>query len=418
MIKKINLLLLYFLVINSSFGQVGTSSPYSRFGLGDLQSVINPEYLSLGGGVTGFSDPYYINPYNPATYTSFGVNSFLLSTGGMHTTTNFQNNLDQDITHNTSFSHVTLGFPINHKIGVSIGLLPYSNMGYELDAYDNEFDANFMYSGDGGISKAYIGGAYEISDQLSVGANASYLFGGLNKRKRIIFNDPDFLNTRSNSSINLKGYYYEFGFLFKQNLEEDKSFNFGLTTNNNSELRSKRTDLVETFEFSGNLYELVKDTAVYTIEWGEVVLPQHINAGVSYIKDRKWLLVANYSLQNWSQYKLFNESDNLNNSIKLSTGMQYIPEYNSITKYYKRIIYRLGVSYAETPLEINGNQLNEMILSIGFGLPVKKSRTRYDLSLLFGQRGTIEDNLLQETYIRFGLSVSYDGIWFVKRKYD
>ena len=59
-----------------------------------------------------------------------------------------------------------------------------------------------------------------------------------------------------------------------------------------------------------------------------------------------------------------------------------------------------------------------MILSIGFGLPVKKSRTRYDLSLLFGQRGTIEDNLLQERYIQFGLSVSYDGIWFVKRKYD
>jgi len=40
------------------------------------------------------------------------------------------------------------------------------------------------------------------------------------------------------------------------------------------------------------------------------------------------------------------------------------------------------------------------------------------LSVTLGERGTTENNLLKEQFIKFGLSVSYDGIWFVKRKYD
>jgi hypothetical protein len=59
-----------------------------------------------------------------------------------------------------------------------------------------------------------------------------------------------------------------------------------------------------------------------------------------------------------------------------------------------------------------------MSVSFGFGIPVKKSRTKYDFSCTLGERGTTDDNLIKEQFVRLGLSVSYDGIWFVKRKYD
>jgi len=59
-----------------------------------------------------------------------------------------------------------------------------------------------------------------------------------------------------------------------------------------------------------------------------------------------------------------------------------------------------------------------MSVSFGFGIPVKKSRTKYDVSFTLGQRGTTDNSLLKEQFVKFGLSVSYDGIWFVKRKYD
>jgi len=274
-----------------------------------------------------------------------------------------------------------------------------------------------LYSGDGGLSKVYFGSAYQISNEFSVGINASYLFGGLNRRKKVIFDDASFLHSRSNSKINLKGYYYEVGLLYKKNLTENREVSFGITANNNSEIRAKKGELVETFEYSG-VFELPKDTFENTTEWGYVTLPQYISVGLTYREGKKWLLVADYSLQNWADYTLFDESDNLSNSMRMSGGMEYTPEYNSVTTYYKRMQYRLGASYSNTPLQFDGNQLTEKSISFGFGIPVKKSRTQYDVSVILGQRGTTENNLIKEQFVKFGLSVSYDGIWFVKRKYD
>jgi hypothetical protein len=123
-------------------------------------------------------------------------------------------------------------------------------------------------------------------------------------------------------------------------------------------------------------------------------------------------------MQNWEDYSLFDEGDDLNNSMRISAGLQYTPEFNSVTKYYKRMQYRLGGAYSNTPLTLNDTQLKEMSVSFGFGIPIRTSRTKYDISLTVGQRGTTDNNLIKEQFVRVGLSVSYDGIWFVKRKYD
>jgi hypothetical protein len=154
------------------------------------------------------------------------------------------------------------------------------------------------------------------------------------------------------------------------------------------------------------------------VAWGDVTLPQYISGGLTYSSGDKWLFVADYSMQNWADYSMLDESDNLANSTRISGGMQFTPDFNSITKYYKRMDYRLGGSYSNTPLLFDGNQLQEMSVSFGFGIPVKKSRTKYDFSCTIGKRGTTEGNLIKEQFVRLGLSVSYDGIWFVKRKYD
>ena len=70
---------------------------------------------------------------------------------------------------------------------------------------DDIFGADMLYNGDGGISKVYFGSSLELHQNLSVGANASYLFGGLNRRKKLEFDDETIFNSRSNSLINIKG---------------------------------------------------------------------------------------------------------------------------------------------------------------------------------------------------------------------
>ena len=413
-LKKLVVVLFVFCGL-SAFAQLGTSSPYSRFGLGDLQGNAFPVYNALGGGVTALSSSNSVNPSNPASYTSFRANSFLFSTGGLHNTTQIQNSTDKQVVNNSAFSHLTIAFPISSKLGASFGMLPYSNIGYTLNARDTVVNADMIYTGDGGLSKVYFGGAYEPFKGFSLGVNASYLFGGLNRRKKLDYDDESFFDSRSNSSINLKGYYYELGLLYKKELANEKELSFGLTANNNSTLRAKRSNIVETI--SGP-YEIVKDTASNVVEWGEVNLPNYISTGLMYRDGEKWLLIADYSMQNWADYTLLGESDDLSNSMRLSGGLQYTPEFNSVTKYYKRMQYRLGAAYSNTPLTLNDTQLKEMSVSFGFGIPVKKSRTKYDVSLTLGQRGTTDNSLIKEQFVKFGLSVSYDGIWFVKRKYD
>jgi hypothetical protein len=413
-LKKLVVLVFVFCGL-SAFAQLGTSSPYSRFGLGDLQGNAFPVYNALGGGVTALSSSSSVNPSNPASYTSFRANSFLFSTGGLHNTTQIQNSMDKQVVNNSAFSHLTIAFPITSKLGASFGMLPYSNIGYTLNARDSFVNADMIYTGDGGLSKVYFGGAYEPFKGFSLGMNASYLFGGLNRRKKLDYDDESFFDSRSNSSINLKGYYYELGLLYKKELANENELSFGLTANNNSTVSAKRSNIVETISGS---YEVVKDTSSNAVELGEVTLPKYISIGLMYRDGQKWLLIVNYSMQNWADYTLLGESDDLSNSMRLSGGLQYTPEFNSVTKYYKRMQYRLGAAYSNTPLTLNDTQLKEMSVSFGFGIPVKKSRTKYDVSLTLGQRGTTDNNLIKEQFVKFGLSVSYDGIWFVKRKYD
>ena len=417
MYKILNILVVILFFSGHLFAQISTSSPYSRFGLGELQQNVLSEFNAFGGASIALSNSTSINPNNPASYASFVSKSFLLSTGGWHQTTQLDNGDVTQILNNTGFGHLVLGFPLGKKFGSSFGMIPFSSTGYEMRTRNSNYNADMNYYGDGGLSKVYFGGAYKDLNGFSLGINASYLFGGLNRRKQLVYDDESFLNSRSNNKINLTGFYYELGLLYKKGLNENDEFSVGLTINNESSIRAKRTVLVESFEFSG-FFEVPQDTFINSVEWGDVTLPKCISTGIAYSKNKQWLFLADYSIQNWSDYSMFDESDNLVSSMKICGGIEYTPEYNSITKYYKKINYRLGASYSNTPLQFDDNQLNEMSISFGFGIPVSKSRTKYDFACTLGQRGTTEGNLIKEQFVRLSLSISYDGIWFVKRKYD
>ena len=401
------------------YSQIATNSHYSRFGLGQLYDQGNPVYNSLSNATSAINNPKIINPSNPASYSSFLSKSFLLSTGGWHQTTKMENNTTDQIVNNNGFSHFILGFPLSKKTGFSAGIIPFSAIGYDittsLNTVNNIQSAN--YSGDGGISKIYFGSAYKLSDELSIGLNASYLFGSLNRRKKLVYQDGTFFNSRSNSKISLKGYIYELGIIYNKSLNDNKDFSLGFSAYNNTSISANKTELLESFRYVG-VTELVKDTFVNNTQNGEVYLPRNINIGVSYMKDKKWLLLANYNKQDWSNYKIFDEVDDLEDSQTFSAGMEYTPDYNSFTDYYKTVNYRIGISYKMTPLKFNDYQLEEKSLSFGFGLPYKKSATKYDIFCVLGSRGTKNKNLIEEKFCRIGLSITYYDTWFRKLKYD
>jgi len=417
--NKFGIYILFFLLITGevSLAQQTTSSPYSRFGMGDLNSQFSSVFNSLGGGGYAINDSKIINPFSPASYSSYQSNSFLFSTGINNETIDIQSLTDNQTVNNLSLSHILFGFPLTKKIGSSFGIIPFSSIGYSMQNRDDIFGADMLYDGDGGISKVYFGSSLELHQNLSVGANASYLFGGLNRRKRLVFDDETIFNSRSNSLINIKGIYYEFGAVFSKKIDDNNSqISISINTSNNTNVDAKRTNLVETFEYSGT-NEIVKDTFVNSVEKGSMILPKYTNLGLAYSLD-KWLFVFDYSTQNWSDYELFEESDSLINSQRISGGLQYTPDISSVNQFYKRCHYRVGLALNTTPLQINNTQLEDKSISFGIGIPIKKNKSTYDISLILGQRGTTSNNLLKENYVKIGLSMSFEGIWFVKQKYN
>ena len=424
--NKLKYTFLLFFTFSSGiiFSQISTNSPYSRFGLGNLNNSSSADQLGMGGSSVVYNNPDVINFNNPATYSSFKAKSFLFTTSLNSSASRFTTSNNIQYENNTSFSKIALGFPVNQYISVSSGLLPFSNVGYQLDYNDTE---NFLEDtvsissiGNGGLSKYYLGASVKLHKTLSVGVNASYLFGGLSRNKTADFNNSSIFNVSSVNRTNITGVSFETGLLFNTDLSEDNNISFGLTYNHNANLNARRTLLGTTYELNNSLL-VIKDTFQNEVENGTIVLPSKLSAGMMYSSE-KWLLLANYSSQNWSDYSLTfgeeREDDNLENSVCVSSGLQYTPEFNSVTKYWKRINYRMGARYDKTYLNLKDLQLTEKSLSFGLGLPVKRSNSFYNIGMEVGKQGTTQDKLIQERFVRFTFGVTFKGLWFVKRKYD
>ena len=422
-INKYLFLLSLTLISVNGFSQLSTNSPYSRFGLGNLSNSVSPEQSAIGGTSVVFCNSEIINSNNPATYSTFKSKSFLFSTSLNASVTDFQTNDLSQTESNTNFSNLSLGFPVNKYISVSSGLRPFSDIGYKLDYYDAtslEDTVNIFSTGTGGLSNYYFGASVKLHENFSAGINAKYIFGGLSRNRTANFNNASIFNTSSVDRINITGMTYEAGLLFNTNLYEDKDVSFGMTYQNNSDLEAKRTLIGTTYELS-NSSLIIKDTFQNSTELGTVTMPSKFSAGLMYSSD-KLILVANYSSQNWSDYQLkfgeIIEEDYLENSTCLSAGLQYTPDYNSVTKYWKKINYRIGSRMDKSYLNLNNNQISEKSLTFGLGLPVKRSNSYFNISMEVGEKGTTEKDLIKEQFVRFNLGVTFKGIWFVKRKYD
>jgi hypothetical protein len=180
--------------------------------------------------------------------------------------------------------------------------------------------------------------------------------------------------------------------------------------------------LTETYEILSSIYEVVKDTIEdYSISGCEdcnMILPQNLAVGVSLNMDNKWLLMADFSIQDWSEYRMFGETDSLANSMKFSGGLQYTPDNMAVNKYWKLIKFRFGGKFQQSYLQLDNTQLNEKSVSFGLGLPLRKTKSEINLSVEVGERGTINNNLIKEQFLRFQIGLSLSDIWFVKRKYD
>ncbi len=124
----------------------------------------------------------------------------------------------------------------------------------------------------------------------------------------------------------------------------------------------------------------------------------------------------NYSRTGWSKFVLTGRDGNLDDGWTLSSGLEWTPNGAAI-KYRKKIRYRIGFKVAKDPRIIQGEQLNNIALNLGLGLPLvlRRGVSMINLSLELGKINS--NNSIDETYGRVGVGFTLnDNSWFLKRK--
>ena len=424
--KAAPLLILLLLVFASetTWAQATISSPYSRYGVGELWHNNYSTVLSGMGNVgLAIRSDNYLNIKNPASYTGIDTTSFLFDISGIGSYNTLKTTeITQDADY-ASLGYILFGTPITRWWKASFGLIPFSNVGYTV--YDEKEvedvgNVRFVYEGDGALNQFHIGNAFQITKNLSVGINASYIWGVIDRRRRVTFPDSlSMLSTRIDNFDHISDVMFELGAQYFIPLDNGMEIGTGLVFKPGMQLSATRKYIAQNYFGSAdeNL-ELPRDTVAYNpSQKGTLDFPVGFGGGISLKKNNQFLVSMDFNWRNWEKYKSYGRSDSLQNSFSFHLGGEYVPKHNSITSYWHRVRYRLGFRYENTYLEINNTPIKEFGISFGLGLPFRRSKSMLNFAFEFGNKGTVENNLVQENFIKFTFGLSIYERWFIKSRY-
>ncbi len=406
-----------------------TTSPYSRFGLGDLQPYSFGRTTGMGGASLASRSGRQINTSNPASYTAVDSLVFLFEFGINGKFSSYTNDIARMEANDVNFRYFALNFQITNWLATSMGLTPYSDVGYDVEItqnIENTGDVLFNYFGEGSLSKAFVGFAVEPVKNVSVGANLHYLFGRLTRNAEVYFlESSDFYNLQKYESIRLRNFNFDYGVQATLPLQEERSVTFAATLQNKPTYKSFYSDLTQKNISSQNNTDL--DTLNYQdMDEFPMEFPLSYGFGISYVKENSLEVNLDYFHQSWGEAGFFedqnailpNLKENLTNLNRFAVGAEWIPDRFSIRSYLSRIAYRAGFKFEKSYLKINNHQLNDFGISFGVGLPVVRSSSTINISAEIGRRGTKKYDLVLENYARFNLSFNLFDIWFRQRKFE
>lgn len=410
---KLKLVVLYILLsANVIFSQ--SSSPYTRYGVGDLKYSFSPRMQGIGQLGVSILDNSNISTINPASWSVLNRTriEFALGYNGV----NISNGEKSFYTAETEIDGFTFGFPVSNLYGISIaaGLVPYSRISYKtVQSYTSNdtliSDYSMSYEGKGGLSRLFIGSSYKLPLDLSVGATLDYYFGNLNYLSIINFTSQDNYSAEYELSYRPTGFGSTLG-LVSPNFNKYLKFEF-LTDlrfgGSLSYFSEFDTDTILTTK-SSLLVDTLSESTV------KMKIPTRINLGLSFIIDRNYLFTFDYSTQNFSDFEFAGENKSMLRKVnKFSTGFEFIPSQQLGMTFWERVSWRMGLSYEQTPYYFNNVGINQYSFYGGCTVPLGVDN-RIDFAVQYAIRGTIENNLLKENFIKFNVGISFGELWFIR----
>ena len=400
-----------------SWAQSRTSSPYSFFGLGQQTFRGTIENRSMAG-IRTYSDSIHLNLRNPAGYSKLRLTTYAV--GLEHTETFASTDQGNDQYDATSVEYVSIGIPVSPKTAFGFGLVPFQSVGYRIGGLQDDTYSNF--TGEGSLNRAYFTIGHELFKGLSIGGEFRYNFGEEVNSSSIFVDGVEF-GTNEENETDLSGISLNLALNYEHQLVDGHNFNASIVYQPESDITARNVRRLSTFVLTGNFVEALANTIEGDETKQELKLPQELTLGIGYGLPLKWNLAAEFSRRGSSVSSARSfapDNSSFTDASSYRIGGYYIPNYNSISSYWNRIVYRGGLRYEENGLVVNGEDINEFGISFGLGLPVGRAGafSNANIGFEYGQRGTKNAGLIKEDFVSISIGLSFNDRWFQRRKYN
>ena len=424
--KFIGCLVLSALTTMPAFAQNSTNSPYSQYGLGDLADEGVGFNKGMGGVGYGFHKGNEVNPLNPASYASIDSVTMIFDGGLSGQITNFKEGGRKLNAKSGGFDYITGAFRLIRNVGVTFGVIPYTNIGYDYNTSTRLDDMSTTltgsYKGDGGINQLFVGAGFRLFKSLSVGFNAAYIWGDV--ERTITTGGTSSINTlHKEYNASISSYKLDFGLQYTLPFNVNNELTIGAMFSPGHKLNSDPYCRI----ISSNSNIAKHDTTTYTITNG-FEIPTSIGVGVAYNHDQKLRVGADFKFQNWGSidYPAFDNngytlhSDLLKNCYKVNVGAEWIPNPRSTRSVFHHVRYRAGASFVTPYYYINGQDGPKSIqLSLGLGIPIMNGYNNRSILNISGQwQHRSADNLITENTFRLNIGITFNERWFSKMKIE
>ncbi|MBQ6205422.1 MAG: hypothetical protein IJK46_15230 [Prevotella sp.] len=410
----------------------GTNSPYSQYGLGELADQASGFNRGMNGVGYGFREHNQVNHKNPAAYSALDSLTFLFDAGMTGQLTNFKEGNKKRNAKNADFDYVVAAFRAFKGVGVSVGLFPYSNIGYKYSNTGYVNDLNTVtytntYRGSGGFRQVFLGAGWEVVKNLSIGADISYIWGDYERAITNSYSDS-YINTISKYYTAEVSYFtLDFGIQYTLPINKNNSITVGAVFSPKQDLNANPECMV----LSTNSPTGVTDTVSYKVSKG-LKLPMTIGGGICFNHGNSLKVGADYQLQRWGEigfpdYSVVNDNPSyeINNNYfsdrhRFTVGGEYCKDENGRSR-MSRMRYRLGASYTTPYLKINGyNGPKEISVSAGVGIPIINEHNNRSFINISAQwvNQKASAGMIDVNSFRINLGITFNERWFQKWKVE
>ncbi len=369
----------------------------------------------------------YIDYSNPASYSSRDSLSMLFEFGTALKASVVATSNKDEAPWDMNFSHMAFSFPLNGKLAVGAGLVPYSTINYsfidhvrntDTDYNPDVGELDYIFRGEGGVNQVFFGAGYKLTKNLSLGINSNYLFGNILTVQAVSFmEEENSFNPKVESEKLLSGFNFNLGLQYYASLSNDWEISAGAKYSRQSKIKIKNELKKTNVLLLSGSGAIIDTLLLETSPPVKKLFPSSYGFGLSFNKGEKFVIGIDYRSVQWKNSTLLN-TDSLANSSSYLFGMEYTPRPKNTDVYPLRIHYRAGAYYTNSYLKVHGKQLNDVGITFGAGFPIGRVGSTFNISFDYGQRGSRNNDMVLEKHGMIIFSLSLYDLWFRKFKYQ